>query len=291
MQVDTDRYETLRRLPLESHSLLSRERRYTLHCMISSIGHSIERDRTYDWNGLERGEREFAVFQLTLAGSGELLWGGHRHRLRRGDAFFVRIPSDHRYCLPEDADMWEFVFVVVYGMETMRILRHVESSVGPIMPIGTNSGILPLLVDLFRYAMDEADHSGATVSSFAYRLIMQVLDEIRPSGDEESDFSVQAAKSFARQNLEYDIGVTEMADAAGLSRSHFSRLFHQTEGITAREYIEHLRIKKATALLAQRDLTVRNVAEASGFRDENYFSRVFKRATGLTPSEYRRIGI
>ena len=83
----------------------------------------------------------------------------------------------------------------------------------------------------------------------------------------------------------------EMADAAGLSRSHFSRVFHRAEGMAPREYIEHLRLKNAMSLLSQRELMVKEVAASSGFRDENYFTRVFKRATGLTPSEYRRIGI
>ena len=290
MRVETDWFDTLRRLPVDSRSMLSRERRFTLHCMISSIGHSVERSRDYDWNGLERGEREFGVFQLTLGGTGELLWKGREHQLEYGDAFLVRIPSDHRYYLPERSPEWEFVYVVVYGMEAMRILRHIESANGPVIPIGRRSGVHPLLVETFEYAIGEADHSAAIVSSFAYRLIMHLLDEIGVSGFEESDPSVRAAKAFARRHLHEDIGVAEMADIAGLSRSHFSRLFHQTEGMTAREYIEHLRIKNAMSLLAQRDMTIKEAAQASGFRDENYFTRVFKRATGLTPSEYRRAG-
>ncbi len=283
--------DALRALPYETRSILTHERRFALHCMISSIGHSRVQSVFYNWSGLARGEREFGVFQLTLAGEGRLRWNGVTHVLLPGDAFLVRIPSDHHYFLPAGSESWDFLYLIIYGMEIMRVLRRIESVHGPVLRVAPHSSLPSFLLDLFGFLSEETDPTAPTVSSYAYRLVMQLLDETRTPQEGREEPAIRKAREYARSNLDSVIGVREMADAAGLSRSHFSRVFHRAEGMAPREYIEHLRLKNAMSLLSQRELMVKEVAASSGFRDENYFTRVFKRATGLTPSEYRRIGI
>lgn len=281
----------LRQLPFTPISLATREKRFMLHSMISSIGHSRERDSTYYWDGLERGEREFGVIQLTLAGFGVLEHEGIASRITPGDVFYIRVPSKHRYFLPETSPEWEFVYVVVYGMETMRVMRTLESLGGPIVRVNDDSLLPALIEEIFDYAHSSPDPSAPLVSSLAYRLIMALSHEVSiKHRDSVTTASLNIGKRFARDNFAINIGVEDMARAADLSRSHFSRRFRESEGLSPREYLEHIRIKHSMSLLAQHELTVKEIADRCGFHDDNYFTRVFKRVSGMTPTQYRRAG-
>lgn len=289
--VDKEMIEKLRQLPLNSISLATREKRFMLHSMISSIGHSRERESTYYWDGMRRGNREFGVIQLTLGGLGVLEHDGSYAQVTTGDVFYIRVPSEHRYFLPESSPEWEFVYVVVYGMETMRILRTIDSLGGPVIRVNGESWLPALINDIFEYALRSSDPSAPLISSFAYRLIMLLSHEVSSRHrDSVTAAALNIGKRFARDNFAIDIGVEDMAQAADLSRSHFSRRFRESEGVSPREYLEHIRIKHSMSLLAQHEIRVKEVADRCGFRDENYFTRVFKRVSGMTPTQYRRAG-
>lgn len=277
--------------PIGSVPTLSRERRFTLHAMISRVGHSRENDHGYSWDGLNRGEREFAVFQLTLAGEGALRWNDNNYALRRGDAFVVRVPQNHHYYLPQHSDSWEFLYIVLYGMEVIRIIRNIHSINGPVLQLSPESRLPGLMKRIVRYAWEETDPSGLDLSRYAYEFVMRLSREVLLHSPELKVVpAIKQARDFARNNFERDIGVEDMAHAASMSRSHFSRLFSQAEGVAPREYLEHLRIRHAMSLLGQSELTIKEVAGASGFRDANYFSRKFRRIAGVTASEYRNNG-
>lgn len=96
------------------------------------------------------------------------------------------------------------------------------------------------------------------------------------------------AMHFIRRRFAEPIGIEEVARHAGLSRSHFIRLFHQETGTTPRRFIEDCRLGEATHLLRTRNLSAAEIAFACGFSDPARFSRVFKTRTGLSPSNLRR---
>ncbi|WP_168123215.1 AraC family transcriptional regulator [Paenibacillus sp. HB172176] len=82
--------------------------------------------------------------------------------------------------------------------------------------------------------------------------------------------------------------VDKLADIAGLSRFHFSRLFKDLTGRTVTEYITSTRLDKAEAMLLHSPLTVTEIAAATGFSDIYYFSRTFKKHKKTAPSSLRR---
>ncbi len=79
----------------------------------------------------------------------------------------------------------------------------------------------------------------------------------------------------------------ELAQECHLSRRHFFRLFRQTTGMSVADYATHRRIDRAKTLLRRQDLVVKQVAYQCGFQTPSAFSAAFRRATGMTPREYR----
>ncbi len=78
-----------------------------------------------------------------------------------------------------------------------------------------------------------------------------------------------------------------MAGEAGLSASHFSRLFKQTIGQSPMQFVTAYRVEQAKRRLAMPDAPLTRIAVSCGFADQAHFSRVFKQATGMTPKMYR----
>ncbi len=102
--------------------------------------------------------------------------------------------------------------------------------------------------------------------------------------DAVSQARVFLSRSFADPNLM----LKDVADAVHMSQSHFSTLFSQETGLTFTRYLTALRIGKARELLAGTQLRSSQIAGEVGYNDAHYFSYLFKKTTGLTPSEYRR---
>lgn len=72
-----------------------------------------------------------------------------------------------------------------------------------------------------------------------------------------------------------------------LSPYYFSKLFKDEAGCNFVEYVTNLRIRKAKELLVGNDKSMKEICGAVGYSDPNYFSRIFKKNTGMTPTEFR----
>ena len=85
------------------------------------------------------------------------------------------------------------------------------------------------------------------------------------------------------------VTVSELADACFLSEGRFSHLFKDSMGVSPMRYITEQRIRRAGALLAETELTICDIGYEVGFSDQNYFSRIFRKYTGTSPLNYRKL--
>jgi AraC family transcriptional regulator len=99
---------------------------------------------------------------------------------------------------------------------------------------------------------------------------------------------VQRVSSYIRDHANQDLTLEVLAQQAGYSPYHFSRLFLQTTGETPHQAVVRERLAHARRLLESSELSLAEVAVASGFGDQSYFTRVFKGMLRVTPAVYRR---
>ena len=85
-----------------------------------------------------------------------------------------------------------------------------------------------------------------------------------------------------------NITIPFLADLCGISETYFRRIFQKSFGISPLKYINNLKLTRAKELIASGMYSVYEIAVLSGFHDESYFSREFKRTTGMAPSEYQK---
>lgn len=93
--------------------------------------------------------------------------------------------------------------------------------------------------------------------------------------------------NFILLNYKNDISLQVAADEMNYTDAYFCKIFKQCFGKNFTIYLAEFRVERAKELLNDITLNVKDISECVGYRDANYFAKVFKRVTGMTPSEYR----
>lgn len=153
--------------------------------------------------------------------------------------------------------------------------------------------------DRFEYAI-EAMH----IKAFDYLLkpwkeekltglISEAISSIKEiSSDDGKSENLQDSqksiiKKYIKENYKRDISAGDVAGILGYSDVYFSKIFKQLFDDTFINYLTNLRIEKAKVLLKDVSFNIKEVGASVGYTDSNYFTKVFKRAVGMSPSEYR----
>jgi len=88
--------------------------------------------------------------------------------------------------------------------------------------------------------------------------------------------------------IEDELSLDKMAEAAGLSTPHFAQMFRRSTGESPHQFVLRQRVERATEMLRAADARVLDVAVACGFKTQQHFARVFRRACGVSPTKYRQ---
>ncbi len=121
-------------------------------------------------------------------------------------------------------------------------------------------------------------------------LMNQYIDNLFAFQDIKNADVINKAVHFMRQNCTRKIALEDVARTVYLSPTYFSKVFKEEMGQSFNGYLNKLRIEKSKRMLLQTDLQLVNIAGLSGFEDQSYFTKVFKRVTGVSPNRYRKSG-
>jgi len=169
------------------------------------------------------------------------------------------------------------------------------------------SFILELIVTMSRSAVeaggDPTELLGANYSSFAdlarieteeelcawlVSMLERIMDAIKSNREYHSSVLLSAAFHYMEDHLHEEITRDDVANVACLSPSHFSRVVKQTFGHSYTDLLARMRVDKSRELLVRSDKSLIQICLDCGFSDPSYYTKVFRKYTGHTPSEYRR---
>jgi two-component system response regulator YesN len=115
----------------------------------------------------------------------------------------------------------------------------------------------------------------------------KLSEGIRSKRDKQSNVVVERVKQYIEQNYHEDITINGIAKHVYLTSTYVCLLFKQETGETIKDYVTTFRMEKAKELLTDLQYKLYTISTAVGYNDSSYFSKIFKKHTGLTPSEYR----
>jgi two-component system response regulator YesN len=118
-------------------------------------------------------------------------------------------------------------------------------------------------------------------------IITQLAGEIKSKGTSEKNPEIQAAIEYMIENYFKELTLGDVAAAAAISPNYLSKLFKEYRNQTVMDFLERIRIEKALKLLKETNCSIKEIALQIGYRDPNYFSKVFKKVTNLSPTAVR----
>ena len=144
----------------------------------------------------------------------------------------------------------------------------------------------------FLYRKDYLEEvlSCATYEELRCWFVRKMCETVRSmtiTKEEQNITTVGKAKEYIKQHFSKEIFLEEVAKFVDISPYYFSKLFKEEAGQNFIDYLTSLRIDKAKELLSSPERSMKEICIEVGYSDPNYFSRIFKKTTGYTPTEYR----
>ena len=137
--------------------------------------------------------------------------------------------------------------------------------------------------------LSESSKSLENAIAYAEKIISQAIAlRDQNSGNKNRSILKTAVDFIDSHYMEEDMSLNKAANAANVSANHFSALFSQNMGQTFFEYLTNLRMNKAKEYLRCTSMRSSEIAGEIGYKDAHYFSYLFKKTQGMTPSDYRK---
>ena len=181
---------------------------------------------------------------------------------------------------------WTIKWIGVGGSQVETIFSIM--GVTPKMPIITSSEYdnLSLTVSrLYETATDNSMYVKCKIQSLLYSFFSYLLQDNQ--ADSSSDI-IDSALKIIKYNYNNEINIKKIADSFHLDSAYFSRLFKSRVGKSPKKVIMEERIEKAKEMLISSDHPIKEISNTVGFNDQLYFSKLFYKYEGLSPTEFRK---
>ena len=254
-----------------------------------AIGRETQTEPSYQWDGLVREEKDIIVFQYTLSGQGAIRIGSETHRLDKGKAFIVKVPSDHSYYLPDESSDWEFLYITTFGQEIEHFYRSIVEKKGNIIELDRHATPIKHIERVIDKIRSAGIHHSYEASGYAYTFIMELMQYLEYGSSSLNDLPIAVAKavSYIEAHYSEDLSLDDIVNVSEVSKYHFIRLFSKTMKKTPIQYVTKIRLEKAVELLQTTNLSIEEIAYETGFQSGNYFSKVFRQYFSTSPGKYR----
>ena len=225
-----------------------------------------------------------------LEGSGYYQTRGHTYRLGRGDAFLI-CPDELIYYEADRKEPWTYTWIGFQGVKIREYLERTSLLTEPVFHYGQDDRIRLCHEKMFE-ANQLPSNRDLIMNSILYEylfLLARKFPKEQVSPRERQAVYVEEALRYLEARYGQELSIRSLADELGLDRSYLHRIFKTATGSSLQEYLLDLRIRKACDLLRQTDLPVSVIALSVSYEDTLYFSRLFKRKKGLSPTQYRKL--
>ncbi len=130
----------------------------------------------------------------------------------------------------------------------------------------------------------------AQLAAFLRNEAIELARQVTTKNNRRHKLLAAKAKAFVAENYQQEISLDKIADLLGISSGYFSSIFKEVEGINFSEFLLCYRVAAAKKLLLDPAVNIAEAGYKAGFNDPAYFSRIFKRIAGVSPTSFRMLG-
>lgn len=233
--------------------------------------------------------RTLAEYQLVYipAGQGSLEMRGQCFPIRPGTLFMLFPDVPHAYH-PDSDTGWTELWVGFKGAFPNALLRsEIISADRPVFEPGYKASMLNAFEEIFTIVSDQAPLYQFRACAATSRLLANLLSETRRAAQQDnSERIVEQVKAYADAAVGESFDLQYVCELVRLNAIALNRVFSAYTGLTPMQYSLHVKINLAKKLLCEERMSVKEVSWRVGFADPYYFSRLFKKKVGVSPSTW-----
>ncbi len=209
------------------------------------------------------------------------------YEVEPGSIIIVRNQEWHRY-KPKDETGWVEHYVGFNGMLANHFLKETMVLKGQtVINCGFSELIYQTYTKLFEEASKEYPGSQHVASSCIIELLANIAswEKRKQFADKPIAHIIERTKLYMHESVRGEIDLQQIASENNITYSYFRQMFKSYTGISPRQYFIDLKLMKAKELLIGSNMTVKEVSYCMNFGSEHYFSRIFKKKIGISPSD------
>jgi len=237
--------------------------------------------------------RDHFLIHYILDGQGIFQLNEQTYHLKKGQGFLI-CPDIITYYQADVKNPWHYTWVGFNGLTAQNYLRMANLTADtPIFTYNKDDYI----IECFRKILKIEKHSKTKEIKLLGMLyfFLAGLIENSPSNvsinqeQNRKEFYANKVVEFIKMNYSRKVTISEIARYIGLDRSYLCSIFKEVFNLSPQEFLISYRINKACELMKNELLSIGDVSRSIGYDDTFLFSKTFKKAKGLSPSEYRKI--
>ncbi|MDD4502660.1 MAG: AraC family transcriptional regulator [Clostridia bacterium] len=240
-------------------------------------------------NSIESHSHDFYHCLCIISGKGEMICNDTVYEMHE-KRVFLACPSDiHGFKNISSEDMVSYELKFDINNDSLK---------AKLISLPFCLDVQEQVTELFAQVYNESKSKKPFNNEITDTLIIQLLFTIirstyenltgsRKYGSVEYEDSFSKILSYLERNMSKDIGLDQMAQTIHLEKVYFLKKFKKLTDMTPMRYLKSIRMKKAKALLQYSDMSITLIAESVGFKNIQYFSKVFTEYNKINPSSYR----
>lgn len=241
-------------------------------------------------------QHSYFEVDLYLRGEGVLTINDKSYNIKRGSFSFVMPMGLHAISLTADAHFLHFAFTnnSIRDPQIFNLLMNTKNFC-TCLNEEEITYMSSLLKNFHSHCTNEYPYNKIYLSHLLECIIMEFIVH---SSDKKNTFEADPgvipppildALSYINANFLSDISLNDAACSCGLSKNHFSEIFHKYIGVTFKQYIINLRLEYAAKLIAVTRLPIHEIAYMAGYNSLPNFLRSFRQKYGVSPKKYAEI--
>lgn len=242
----------------------------------------------FNWNN-GRILQEYQVNYIT-EGEGTLETREGTFPIKEGSIILLHPNVWHRY-RPNRQTGWTEHYVGFMGLTAYQMIKtsKVLSRLG-VIQVGYQEDIMRSIQEIVNHVKAEKPGYHQICAGLVTHILGHIVSAKKNENFRHShvETSIQKACLIIRDHVEKNINVEQLANDLNVNYSLFRKAFKKYTGLSPIQYHTSLRLKQAMFLLANTDLSVKEISFSQGFCTVFYFSKLFKEKTGKTPTDYRK---
>lgn len=230
------------------------------------------------------------LFFIVLSGKGELMYEGINYKLNSNDCVFIDCEKPYSHITSEN--LWKLKWCHFNGPEMKSIYDKYKQRGGKVVFSCVPNNYIIILDNIYKTAVSSSYVRDMKINALISDLLVNLMEDAwNPENVALTDKQkeIQKIKVFLDSNYNTRITLDSLSSWFLIDKFYLCEQFKEHYGITINDYLTNVRITEAKKLLRFSNKTMEEIAEAIGINGAAYFSRLFKRVEGITPSSFRKM--